>query len=291
MLTALEEDIASHGPLTSDAATRDFLEECQARCDRLDGSTATFLRLCQETEARLETAYRRRVAKQLLERRELGRIAKGAALKVRDSRKLLRKVDKSGVLKDPYTLQGRVPSRIAAVVANDRADIERRNHTTLERIDALLGARKEKEGEVEEEGNKNSQGEGGAKGTSSESLVVPIDASTENHTQSVLERLTDEALSSVVDARKTDLDTRQLALKVLDTKDVLGIVRPTLAQALGQTAHGDDVVVDEDTTRGTNTGTATGTGSSMTETATTTTTSTTATTTTAKKRGMVNRSR
>ena len=233
MLTALEADIASHGPLTSDAATRDFLEDCQARCDRLDGSTAAFLRLCQETEARLETAYRRRVAKQLLERRELGRIAKGAALKVRDSRKLLRKVDKSGALKDPYTLQGRVPSRVAAVVENDRVDIERRNHTTLERIDVLLGAREMAHAQ-------------GTNGGASESLVLPIDASTEDHTQSVLERLTDAALSSVVDARKTDADTRQLALKVLDTKDVLGMVRPTLAQALGQTVHGD---VREDTSR------------------------------------------
>ncbi len=56
MLAALEADLDSYGPLVSDAATRDFLAECQARCDRLDEATLTFLKLCTDTEAKLEAA-------------------------------------------------------------------------------------------------------------------------------------------------------------------------------------------------------------------------------------------
>jgi len=209
-IEALEVELKNFGPLESDASTRDFLNDSHAQCDRLDATTARFLQTCIDTEASLERAFQRRKAKELLERQELSRIAKGAALKVRDSRKLLRKVNKSGILNDPYTLAGRVPSRVYRSVESDHLDIVNRNNTTLQKIDSLLDS-------------------GG--------LGTEIDVSSEKHTQAQLERLTGEALASVTAARRADEDTRRFALKVLDTDDVLHIVKPSLSQLLGQTVE------------------------------------------------------
>ena len=217
LLSALDTDMAQYGPLVSDASTRDFLRECQTRHQRLDIATAAFLKLCRETEERLERAYRRRKAKELMERREMQRLSKAAALRIRESKKRLRKVDKSGVLADPYTLVGRIPSKIAENVQHDRRDVVDHNTRTLRDIDNLLGS----------------------------GLDTPIDVMSEVATQTALEELTLATLSTVEESRKAEGKSKRYALKVKDTKDVLTIVKPTLAQLLGQTIRGDSATKDQ----------------------------------------------
>jgi hypothetical protein len=215
MLGALERDVRAFGPLTSDAGVRQFLADCHARDDRLDAATQAFLALCQEVVARLARQFQWRVKKEKLERGEMDRLGRAAALRVRDSRKLLRKVDKSSILADPYTLVGRVRSRVALGVEGDRVLVEQSNAAALGAVDAL-----------------RAKGVPGA-------LGVAVDVATERATQEALEALTGRTLETVVGARSAEEEARRYALKVKDTKQVLDMVRPTLPQLLGQTLRGD----------------------------------------------------